>query len=214
MVDDSFRVVRASIEIVRPVPIGELRLECSFRRDGRAVKVMVGRLFDGDSKLILVAEALALAAVKLDVNPERPALDELPPADSSPAQFPFYDSEPGYPGAMELRFARGKFGDGDAMAWMRMRVSLLEGAVPSPLERVLVAADCGNGISQRLSLLEHTFMNPDLTVTLHRPSEGEWIGLGARTDFQDNGIGIADTRLYDEHGPIGRGVQTLLIRKR
>jgi len=77
-----------------------------------------------------------------------------------------------------------------------------------------VAADCGNGISQRLSLLEYTFMNPDLTVTLHRPSEGEWIGLGARTDFQDNGIGIADTRLYDEHGPIGRGVQTLLIRKR
>lgn len=214
MAGEGFRVVRASIEIVRPVPIGELRLERSLRRDGRAVKAAVGRLFDSDGKLVLSAEALALVEVELDVATARPTLDEPPPGESSPAMFPVRDPEPGYPGAMELRLARGDFGDGDAMAWMRMRVSLLEGVTPSPLERVLVAADCGNGISQAVSPFEYTFMNPDLAVTLHRRSKGEWIGLSARTDFENTGVGVADTRLYDEHGPIGRAVQTLLVRKR
>jgi hypothetical protein len=78
----------------------------------------------------------------------------------------------------------------------------------------MVAADSGNGVSQRLSTREYTYLNPDLAVTLSRPAQGEWIGLGARTDMDARGIGVADTRLYDERGPIGRGIQTLLIRKR
>ena len=78
-------------------------------------------------------------------------MDEPLPANSTPVQFPFHDSEPGYAAAMELRFGRGGFGEGDVMAWMRMRMQLLDGASPSPLERVLVAADSGNGVSQRLN---------------------------------------------------------------
>ena len=175
---------------------------------------MSGRLFDQNDKLVMSAEALALAMVELDLGTERPQMDEPSPADSTPVQFPFQDSEPGYAAAMELRFGRGGFGEGDVMAWMRMRVPLFEGASPSPLERVLVAADSGNGVSQRVNPFEFTFMNPDLAVTLHRPAEEDWIGLAARTDFDATGTGTADSRLYDQRGPIGRGVQTLLIRKR
>ena len=56
--------------------------------------------------------------------------------------------------------------------------------------------------------------NADLTVPLHHPAEGEWIAMAARTDFDVGGIGVADSRLYDALGPIGRGIQTLLIRQR
>ena len=98
------------------------------------------------------------------------------------------------------------------MAWMRM--PLLDDSKPSPLERVLVAADIGNGVSQRVSPFEFTFVNPDLTVTLHHPAQGDWVGLAARTVLDRAGAGVADTRLYDQRGPIGRGIQTLLIRKR
>jgi hypothetical protein len=31
---------------------------------------------------------------------------------------------------------------------------------------------------------------------------------------EPNGVGMADARLFDEHGPIGRGVQTFLIADR
>lgn len=211
---EGFRVVRVAVEILRPVPIGQLRLERSVRRDGRSVRAITGRLFDVDDKLVLSAEALALAGVELGVDAERPRMDEPLPGESAAVDFPFHDSEPGYTSAMELRFARGSFGTGDVMAWMRMRIPLLRDAEPSALERTLVAADSGNGVSQRMSLREYTFINPDLTVTLHHPAEGEWIGMGSRTEFDAGGTGLADTRLYDQRGPIGRGVQTLLIRKR
>ncbi|MFW2387609.1 MAG: thioesterase family protein, partial [Polyangiales bacterium] len=87
-------------------------------------------------------------------------------------------------------------------------------AAPSGLERVLVAADSGNGVSVRIDPFAYTFINPDLTVTLHHRPRGEWIGLAARTEFDESGVGLADARLYDSGGPVGRGVQTLLIRKR
>ena len=95
-----------------------------------------------------------------------------------------------------------------------MRIGLVEGRLASPLERVLTAADSGNGVSQRLRIEEYLYMNPDLTVTLHRPLGGEWVGLRARTDFVAEGVGVADSKLYDTRGPIGRGVQTLMVRKR
>jgi hypothetical protein len=41
--------------------------------------------------------------------------------------------------------------------------------------------------------------------------EGEWVGLDAVTLPEANGVGIADTRLLDERGSIGRGVQSLLV---
>jgi len=160
------------------------------------------------------AEALALAGVELGLDVDPPPMDEPSPNESKDIVFPFHDAKPGYAAAMDLRFARGAFGTGDVMAWMRLRLPLLEGAEPSPLERTLTAADSGNGVSQRVSPLEFTFVNPDLTVTLHRPAEGEWIGMAARTDFDLGGTGLADTRLYDARGPIGRGIQTLIIRRR
>jgi Acyl-CoA thioesterase C-terminal domain len=58
------------------------------------------------------------------------------------------------------------------------------------------------------------FINVDLSVHLHRMPEGEWICLDAVTRPEPDGIGIADTRLFDERDSIGRGVQTLLIDER
>jgi hypothetical protein len=214
MLGDGFRIARVAIEIPRPVPIGTLRLERSVRRDGRSVKVIMGQLFSPEGKLVLSAEVLALAGVELGVDVERPPMDELSPNESKSIDFPFQDSEPGYAGAIELRFARGTFGTGEVMAWMRMRMPLLDSAGSSPIERTLIAADSGNGVSQRISPAEFTFVNPDLTVTLHHPAQGDWIGLAARTDFGADGAGLADTRLYDERGPIRRGIQTPLIRRR
>ena len=49
---------------------------------------------------------------------------------------------------------------------------------------------------------------------LHRLSQGEWVCLDAVTLPEPKGIGMADTRLLDERGPIGRAAQTLLVAER
>ena len=213
--DEPFRVVRVAVEVTRPVPIGALRLVRATRRDGRSVKALTGMLYDDADKLVLSAEVLAIAEANVRVDPQPPPMDEPTPEQSEPVDFPFFTkSEPCYANAMELRFGRGAFGVGDVMGWMRTRIPLLEGRMPSPLERVMLAADSGNGISQRLDIQKFTFLNADLTVTLQRPARGDWIGMAARTDLDTRGIGVADTRLYDGRGPIGRGIQTLLVRER
>ena len=95
--------------------------------------------------------------------------------------------------------------------WFRLRVPVVAGEEPTPLQRVAAAADFGNGVSAALERGRYLFINPDLTITLHRPPAGEWVGLDAVTHAEAHGVGLAESALYDEHGRIGRSVQTLLV---
>jgi hypothetical protein len=116
---------------------------------------------------------------------------------------------------MEYRFVSGSFLErGPATVWMRPRHPLVEGELPTPLQRVLIAADTGNGASATLDLARHLFINVDLTVHLHRLPEGEWVCLDAITLPEATGVGLAESRLYDERGALGRSLQTLLLRER
>jgi Thioesterase-like superfamily len=116
---------------------------------------------------------------------------------------------------MENRFLEGAFRElGPATAWLRMRQPLVAGEQPSPLQRVLTAADTGNGISVTLDWRRYLFINVDLSVHLERMPVGEWICLDAVTLPEPNGVGVADTLLFDERGRIGRALQTLLIAGR
>ena len=103
---------------------------------------------------------------------------------------------------------------GPARAWMRQRVPLVEGREPSPLERLLVAADSGNGVSAPLDYRRFVFINTDLSVALRRPPTSDWIGLDAVSHAEPDGIGLTDTTIHDERGPLGRVTQSLLIADR
>jgi len=112
----------------------------------------------------------------------------------------------------ELRFVKGAFeAPGPATVWVRLRVPVLADEQPSPLERVAAAADFGNGVSSPLSFGDWLFINPDLTIHVSRLPMGEWVGLESYTSAESQGIGISESRLWDEEGPIGRSVQSLLI---
>ena len=62
-----------------------------------------------------------------------------------------------------------------------MRQPLVAGEEPTPLQRTLVAADVGNGISAVLDWRRFVFINVDLTVHLERMPEGEWVCVDAVT---------------------------------
>ena len=121
----------------------------------------------------------------------------------------------GYHTAMEWRSVDGGFLEpGPATVWMRMGCPLVAGEEPTPLQRTLVAADVGNGISAVLDWRRYLFINVDLTVHLERMPEGEWVCVDAVTLPQRNGIGTAESVLSDERGRIGRAAQALLIAER
>ena len=65
-----------------------------------------------------------------------------------------------------------------------------------------------------LPFADWIFLNPDLTLHLARPPAGEWIGLDAVTVPSDQGMGMAESAVYDEKGRLGRAVQSLLLQRR
>ena len=100
------------------------------------------------------------------------------PEQAKPGSFPDIGFDVGYHTAMEYRFVRGGFTElGPATVWMRMGLPLLPGEEPTPLQRVLIAADSGNGVSVALDWTSYLFINVDLSVHLNRMPEGEWVCL-------------------------------------
>jgi hypothetical protein len=84
----------------------------------------------------------------------------------------------------------------------------------SPLTRVLSVADSGNGLSSELDVATWHFINPELTVHLHREAAGEWVCVDATTVVSEGGAGLATTALSDLEGPVGVGAQSLLVAPR
>jgi hypothetical protein len=97
---------------------------------------------------------------------------------------------------------------------MRMRVPLIDGEETDPRDRVLVAADSGNGVSAPLDYRRWLFINADLSVALRRPLRGEWVCLDAATWAEPDGVGLTDTALWDGDGLVGRATQSLLVGPR
>ena len=206
---DGMEIGRITIEILRPVPLAPLELRAEVVRPGRSVELLEASL-SGPDGVLMRARAWRVASSAAGPPPARPAAG---PADG--AERPFFPTgqEIGYHTAMEYRFVRGAFLEqGPATVWMRMRVALVEGEDPTPLQRVMVAADSGNGVSAALDWRTHLFINTDLSVHLLRMPETEWVCLEAETLLGSNGL--ADTALWDERGRIGRAAQTLLVRPR
>jgi hypothetical protein len=212
---EGMQIGRITLDILRPVPLEPLSVEARIVRPGRSVEHLAATLSGPDGELIrATAWRLRTAAVDLDPEPEREVPPPGPEAGLARDFFPT-GAEVGYHTAMDYRFVRGSFLEpGPATVWMRMRQPLVAGEEPSPLQRVLAAADSGNGVSAALDYRHYLFINTDLTVHVHRMPAGEWVCLDAVTRPEPNGVGISDTALWDERGAIGRAVQTLLVRAR
>jgi Thioesterase-like superfamily len=208
------QVGRITVEILRPVPLAPLTLATRVLRPGRSVELLEAELSGADGVLMrATAWRVGTAAVELPPSPA----ESRPPGPERGAERPFFPTgaQVGYHTAVEFRFVEGGFVDrGPAKAWLRMRHPLVAGEEPTPLQRLLVAADSGNGVSAALDYRRYLFINTDLSVHIRRMPVGEWVCLDAVTYPEPNGVGMTDTSLWDERGWIGRAAQTLLVRRR
>jgi hypothetical protein len=201
-------LARVTFEILGPVPVAEVEVESQVVRPGRTVELLEAQLSAG-GRPVMTARAWRLPST------------EAPAAGASPAPVRRPDEETppphdfGYGHAVELRFAAGGwFEHGPATAWTRLKVGVVPGEEPSPLQRVLAVADSGNGISAVMSWDEWLFINPELTVHVLRPPAGDWVVLDAATTIATGGAAVARSVLSDEAGPVAYGAQSLLVAPR
>ena len=241
---DDMIIARFTCEILSAIPVGEIGVQVRVARPGRSVQLLEGVISAGGREVAWARAWRVLRTQSRSSSPAPGGGLSLPaPADGSaaalpppaaalppaagpglppPPELPDHEGRlpaggwvDGYLSAIEWRMARGAFGErGPATIWARMRYPLLPDEEPGPLERVLAIADSGNGVSGELDLREWHFINPELTVHLHREAAGEWICLDAQTTISAGGTGLATSVLSDLDGPVGVGAQSLLIAPR
>jgi Acyl-CoA thioesterase C-terminal domain/Acyl-CoA thioesterase N-terminal domain len=208
-------IARVTYELLRPVPLRELSVRTEVLRPGRRVQLLEGSLVTADGVEVVRARALRVRHSRVLGDAPVTALSLPGPERGRPNDYRPPDRVVFGADAMEIRFIAGAFYElGPATAWFRLRHPLLAGEEASPLQRLAAAGDFGNGISAVTSWEEHLFINPDLTLYIEREPVGEWIGLESETRIAPDGVGVAESVLYDERGRVGRALQALLIAPR
>ncbi len=227
--DERQRLARVGIDILRPVPVKPLTVRTRTVRPGRRV-TLIEAVVEADGQEVLHARGWRIERPAGKV-PELADGDAPPPVPAEGHGFLpliFKREEHGYLASIEWRFLPPAQGYVDVSAagadipagvqvrsaWTRPRIPLLAGEDSSPMERTLLVADSGSGVSAALPPAEFIFINVDLTVTLPRDPASDWILLEAATSIGADGTGMALTRISDQFGPCGRGLQTLLVAPR
>lgn len=213
-VEQPMFVTRLTVELMRAFGRVPVEVRSRMVRPGRKVQIVESSLWNGEQE---VARATALRIRTADVVvPEQ--------ADGHPHEPPeLLDTWKGgwRPGgeAFHLMGVEPRSPDhlvqtGPKWSWFRLKLPLVPGEEPSGLLRVCAAADFPNGISRVVDPRLTSFLNPDVTVYVHRHPVDEWVLVDARTWLEANGVGVAEGALYDRRGRIGRSVQSLLVEQR
>ncbi|MDQ3737900.1 MAG: thioesterase family protein [Actinomycetota bacterium] len=208
------RLARLNVDLLRPIPFAGFRVVLKVTRSGRAVASTSATLADETGRAC--ATAISLHVATPGGGGEFPDGFEPPVlADAKPGAFPITRLLHGLPGfsgdGVAVRYPRGEHPEpGPTMLWMST-VPLLPDEEPSPFQRICPLADCGNAISRWVDPSEMGFVNADLTIMLHRNPRGEWLGSRATSSWHDDGTALADALLFDEHGSVGRALQTVLL---
>jgi acyl-Coa thioesterase superfamily protein/acyl-CoA thioesterase superfamily protein len=219
--EPGMHVARLTYDFVGPVPVGApLRVERRLVRPGGRLQLVEADLVGEDGAAVVRLRAVRLRRGEVSGLPPTADAEAIPgggPEAAAASEFPLEapDAQGFHRTAMEIRFAAGtSYGRGPGRAWFRFARRLVEGADPSPLARVVAAADFGNGVSRVLEFDRHLFVNTDLTIHLRREPVGEWVMLDARTRVEPTGVGLAASTLYDRSGPIGLAAQSLYVAER
>ncbi len=212
---EGLSLARITYEFVRPAPVGPVEVRAEIVRPGKRVQLLEASIAaDG----VEVVRARGLRVHRAQTGAAMADGDGAGPPAGPDAGRPAELDAPFRPmfalDSVEIRFVDGAWGQSPCAAWFRLRRPLVSDETPSGLQQLAAAGDFGNGISARLSWNEYLFINPDLTLYIEREPVGEWICLVSETRISADGIGLAESVLYDQRGRVGRATQALLVAPR
>jgi hypothetical protein len=208
------QLARLTIELIRPIPMAAIRVQGEIRRPGRIVTHTEAEIHDDDR---IYARAFGLH-IRIDDDVDcAPVVIDVPKlSEAVPGPFGISDAlhrEDWFGSSVECRYDPGSpiAEGGPTTMWLRTMHPILADEDPSPFQRIAPLADCGNGISPNGRFGQTTFVNADLTMSLHREPVGEWFASRSVSHWQPSGIGLADSELFDTEGAVGRATQSLVL---
>lgn len=209
------RLTRLTVDLIRPVPHAGFRVAAKLTRKGRTVSTASGSIIDGKGTVCATFNGMLMARAPSRELPTHHC-DIGDPNKATAGHFAIKSASHGktcFVHAVEMRYPQGETPTpGPTSLWMKT-VPLLDTEKASPFQRICPLADCGNAFGRNAdSWNSITFANTDLTLVLHREPEGEWLGAHAVSYWEADGIGMAESQLFDKYGSVGRSLQTLVLR--
>ncbi|MBU1225777.1 MAG: thioesterase family protein [Actinobacteria bacterium] len=206
-------VWRVTAEILRPIPHRPLRAGAAVVRPGRRVTLIESTVEDRDGPVML-GRVWAIRHRDPLSYPEPPdPLPEAPPGPEHLEDTPFaFAPYTWFGDSLQTRLVSGAVdAPGAATVWFRLRVPVVAGEEPTAVQRLATMVDSGNGISWGLSFGRYLFINSDVSMYLLREPAGEWVAMASVSHYDPSGRGIAETRLFDQNGYLGRSQQALFV---
>jgi len=192
--DPEISLVRLTVDMPRAVPAEELELTATVLREGRRVVVAEASV-SAQGKTFAWARGLLLRSSSepaYEVRQEQPSISAL--SGASPIEMP---AEPiHHANSIELRRA-----DHGAV-WVGVDIALVEGMPLDPVERAAIASDWANPAAN-FGPDGIGYINPDITLYLHRPPMGTWLGVGPSARGSTTGLAVSDCPIADAVGVVG-----------
>ncbi len=210
------RVAQIALDFLGPVPVASQEVKVTAVRPGKKIALWNADISSASGRTSARVSAWLLATAEGRNPAVRIDDDDIPPIPDV-ATTTFFKTVPhfGHGDAMEWRLVSGSFHElGPGTLWARTRIPLVEGEPITPLGRALLMIDSANGLSAVLDVEKYLFVPVNLSVSLERHPETEWVGMHAETSLTGDGVGTTRAHIFDERGMIGEAVQTLYVEKR
>ncbi|MEM1440610.1 MAG: thioesterase family protein [Pseudomonadota bacterium] len=210
------QLTRLTVTYLRPAPMDGFRVESESLGGGRAAASGRLSLWDRHGRLCARADSLHLARTILKPLPtaQQPAPNF---SESEAATFPLRSAWHGqdfFGSRAEVRLSKTQpEGPGPKVLWMKCR-PIVDGEALTPFQRICPLADCANGFARNADDGTRTFINPDITVLMHRPAMGDWMASDGISFWEPSGIGATHATLFDTRGVVATALQSLVIRDR
>jgi Thioesterase-like superfamily len=200
-------LLSVAVVLLRPAPMAPLETRTELLRKGGRAGALETQLSAG-GKLIAKGMGSFVAPTAVADTPA------APPLPAAPDTLPPWPLKPRFPhqtlfDALDLRI------DAEGRIWGRLMRPLVPFA--SAMANAFAVADNGQPFSlggRHDVLRRFTFPNIDIALHLSRPPMGGWIGVKARSDWRPEGMGLTESELRDETGPLGRCCQTIVLMPR
>lgn len=214
------RFARMTVEILGAVPLSALFATVRVVRPGRRISMLETTIRDESGRAFIRGTGWWVRAANT-ADIERCVAPAIPGPEKGHPATEFVDQwSSGYIDSIQV--VRTELSGEDssdyaarnpAVYWSRSEFPVVEGREDSSWVRLMKTVDIANGLNTVLDPKKWVYMNVDLSVYLHRPLNGEWVGLSAEANYGPDGMGTTVSRIYDENGPVGTVNQAIMLER-
>jgi acyl-coenzyme A thioesterase PaaI-like protein len=208
--DPALLPARLTVDLLRPVRRAPLALRRAVVRDGKRIRLIDAQLLDGDtvvaraSGLLLRRDVERAQSQTLGTRPAIPRSQDAPQrhwARTEPRSRDVFHQ------AVEVRRVTEWHRGEPLVAWVRIPFAFLPGRPLTPFERAATLADFANSMGMMSQQgLPRVYINADLTLSLLREPQGEWICLEIVARADRDGVATSLVNYHDEQGFAGHAV--------